>query len=174
MNQIKATLHDFIASLHLYDYIVFGISGALFVLILLLAILLRKKAVLSLILVLLAFIILIALPISGYNYIHAQLYKTELTNLNIKKLEFSEAIVIKGTITNRGKQSFSKCRISSQAYKGASGLLQELIYPLKPFQKVSIVKQEELGVDQSLDFRLVMEPFTYTNEYNISMKVNCL
>jgi len=174
MNQIKATLHDFIASLHLYDYIVFGISGALFVLILLLAILLRKKAILSLVLVLVAFIILVALPIGGYNYIHTQLYKTELTNLNIKRLEFSEAVVIKGTITNRGKQNFSKCSISSQAYKGASGLLQELIYPLKPFQKVSILKQEELGIGQSLDFKLVMEPFTYTNEYNISMKVNCL
>jgi hypothetical protein len=174
MNQIKATLHNFIASLHLYDYIVFGISGALFILILLLAILLRRKAGLSITLVLLAFIILFALPVSGYNYIHGQLYKTELTNLNIKRLEFTEAIVIKGTITNKGKQDFHKCIISSQAYKGASGFLQELIYPLKPFQKVSIVKQEELGVDESLDFRLVMEPFTYTNEYNISMKVNCL
>jgi len=174
MNQIKATLHDFIASLHLYDYILFGVSGALFVLILLLAILLRRKAVFSLILVLLAFIILVALPISGYNYIHGKLYKTELTNLNIKRLEFSEAVVIKGTITNRGKQNFRKCTVSSQAYKGASGLLQELVYPLKPFQKMSIVKQEELGIDQSLDFKLVMEPFTYTNEYNISIKVNCL
>jgi len=174
MNQIKATLHDFIASLHLYDYILFGISGALFVLILLLAILLRNKAILSLILVLLAFIILVALPISGYKYIHGQLYKTELTNLNIKRLEFSEAIVIKGTITNQGKVDFHKCTIGSQAYKGASGFLQEIVYPLKPFQKVSIVKQEELGIGQSLDFKLVMEPFTYTDEYNISMKVNCL
>ncbi len=174
MNQIKATLHDFIASLHLYDYIIFGVSGALFVLILLLAILLRRKAVLSLILVLLAFIILIALPISGYNYIHDQLYRTELSNLNIKRLEFSEAIVIKGTITNRGKQNFTTCKISSHAYKSASGFLEELVYPLKPFQKVSIVKQEELGIDHSLDFRLVMEPFTYTDDYNISMKVNCL
>ncbi len=174
MNQLKAALHNFIASLHLYDYILFGISGALFILILLLAILLRKKAVLSLLLVLLAFIILVALPIGGYNYIHAQLYKTELSNLNIKRLEFSEAVVIKGTITNRGKQNFNRCTISSHAYKGASGLLQELIYPLKPFQKVSIIKEEALGIDQSLDFRLVMEPFTYTNEYNISTKVNCL
>lgn len=174
MNQIKAALQNFIASLHLYDYVLFGASGALFILLLLLAILLRRKAVLSLILVLLAFIILVALPISGYNYIHAQLYKTELTNLNIKRLEFSEAIVIKGTVTNCGKQDFKKCTISSRAHKAASGFLQELIYPLKPFQKVSIVKQEALEVGQSLDFRLVMEPFTYTDDYNISMKVNCL
>jgi hypothetical protein len=174
MNQIKATLHDFIASLHLYDYIIFGVSGALFILILLLAILLRRKAILSLILVLLAFIILFSLPIGGYNYIHTQLYKTELTDLTIKRLEFSEAIVIKGTVTNRGKQNFSKCTISSHAHKGASGFLEELIYPLKPFQKASIVKEEDLGMGESLEFKLVMEPFTYTNDYNISMKVNCL
>ena len=71
MNNIKSLIESFVASLHLYDYILFGISGALFVLILLLAIILRKKIGLSLLLVLLAFIIIVAGPIVGYNYIHA-------------------------------------------------------------------------------------------------------
>lgn len=174
MNQLKATLQEFIASLHMYDYLLFSAAGALFILTLLLAIVLRKKPVLSLVLVLLSFIVLIALPVTGYNYVHGQLYKTELTNLTIKRLEFSEAIVIKGTVTNLGRQSFRRCRISSHAYKGASGFLEELIYPLKPFQRVSILKEEELPINHDLDFKLVMEPFTYSDEYNISIKVDCL
>ena len=69
MNKLRSTLESFIATLHTYDYILFGISGALFLLILLLAIVLRKKVGLSLFLVLLSFIIIIAGPTLGYQYI---------------------------------------------------------------------------------------------------------
>jgi len=174
MNQLKITLQQFVASLHDYDYILFAISGALFFLILLLAIILRHRTGLSLLLVLVAFIIIIAGPIIGYNYIHATVFKTEITDLNIKRLEFSEAVVIKGKLTNRGKQPYQKCIISSKAYKGPTNFLEKLVYPLKPFQKMSILKQEDINVTQSIDFKIILEPFTYSKEYNISVKANCL
>jgi len=174
MNQLKLTIQNFVASLHDYDYILFAISGALFFLILLLAIILRKKTGLSLFLVLISFIIIIAGPTVGYNYIHSTLFKTEITDLTIKRLEFSEAVVIKGTLTNLGKQPFTKCTISSKAYKGATSFLEELVYPLKPFLKTSILKQEDMNVSESVDFKMILEPFTYSKEYNISIKANCL
>ena len=136
MNKLKSVMDSFIAGLHTYDYILFSISGALFLLILLLAIVLRKKIGLSLFLVLLAFIIIIAGPIAGYQYIHTTLYKTKISQLIIKKLEFSEAVVIRGKIQNLGKQSFQKCEISAKAYKQAGNFLEEFVNPLKPFQKV--------------------------------------
>jgi len=158
----------------MYDYVLFGISGALFLLVLFLAILLREKVGLSLFLVLLSFIILIAGPIMGYNYIHANIYKTEISELTIKKLEFSQAVVIKGTLTNLGKVNFKKCEISSSAYKGASNFLEEIVFPLKPFMKRSIIEEEIIDINNSIDFKLLLEPFTYSNEYNISLKVNCI
>ncbi len=174
MNKLRSTLESFIATLHTYDYILFGISGALFLLILLLAIVLRKKVGLSLFLVLLSFIIIIAGPTLGYQYIHATLYKTELTDLTIKRLEFSEAVVIKGTLTNLGKQSFNRCKISAKAYRGADNFLEELVLPLKPFQKMSILKEEKIDINNSIDFKMILEPFTYSKEYNISINVDCL
>lgn len=174
MNQLKANLQAFISTLHTYDYIIFGAVGALFLLMLLLAIVIRQKIVASLFLIIFALILIVTGPIVGYKYVHAIIYKTEISDLLVKKLEFTEALVIKGTLQNLGKQGYSKCRISASAYKGASNFLEELVYPLKPFDKVSILKEEDLNITQSFDFKLVMEPFTYSNEYNISIEANCL
>ena len=130
MNKLKVMLQAFIETLHLYDYILFSISGALFLLLLFLAILLRSKVGVSLTLVIVSFIILISVPIFGYNTIHNSIYKTKLSDLSIKRLEFSEAVVIKGRMTNLGQESFKKFTISSFAYKGASNCLEELVHPL--------------------------------------------
>ncbi len=173
MNQLRSIIQAFVESLHDYDYILFAISGGLFFLILLLAILLRKKTGLSLLLVLIAFIIIIAGPIVGYNYIHSTIYKTEINDITIKRLEFSEALVIKGSLTNLGKEPFKKCTISTKAYKGATNFLEELVYPLKPFQKMSILKHD-INISEVVDFKMILEPFTYSKEYNISIKANCI
>lgn len=173
-NQIRSTIQNFVASLHTYDYILFSASGALFLLILLLAVLFRKKAALSLSLVLISFVVIIAGPVSGYSYIHGKLYKTEISELLVKKLEFSQALLIKGELTNLGQLNFRKCTITSSAYKAPSNFFEEMLFPLRPFQNVSMVSEEELGLNQSLDFKLIMEPFTYSSEYNISVKAECI
>lgn len=174
MSNLKVRINTFISSLHTYDYILFGISGALFLLLLILAIILRKKTNLSLLLVLISFLILLLGPISGYLYIHSTLYKNEISQLYIKRLQFSEALVIKGKVTNLGKQSFNKCKISASTYKRPDGILEEIVYPLKPFQKKSILKIEALDINESLDFKMILEPFTYSKEYNVSVKAECL
>lgn len=174
MHNLKSLIEAFIATLHPYDYIMFAISGGLFVLILLLAIVLRKKVGFSLFLVLLAFIIIVAGPIGGYSYIHATVYKTEISELQIKKLEFSQTLVIKGQLKNLGSQSFKSCKIVAKAYKEPTNILEEYVNPLKPFQKVSILKEEPIEINDSIDFKMMLEPFTYSDEYNITMKVDCL
>lgn len=174
MNKLKASFQAFVESLHTYDYVLFGICGALFLVLLFLAILLRNRVGLSLLLVLLSFITLIAGPIIAYTYIHSTVYKTEISELEIKRLEFSQAVVIKGKLTNLGKENFKKCKISSSAYRGATNFLEELVFPLKPFFKRSIIKEENIDINSSLDFKLLLEPFTYSKEYNISVKVDCI
>jgi len=174
LSKLKEVFQDFAQTLHMYDYVLFGVSGALFLVLLFLAILLRNKVGLSLLIVLISFIILIAGPIVGYNLIHGSLYKTKISDLSIKKLEFTQAVIIKGTITNLGKENFKKCKISSSAYRGAHNVLEEWVYPLKPFIKRSIIKEEQIDINSSIDFKILLEPFTYSKEYNISLKVNCI
>ena len=174
MNGLKTSLQSLITTFHTYDYILFGASALLFLLLIILAIVLHQKTVLSLILILIAFTTLVAGPIFGYNYVHSTLYKTEISDLHIKKLEFSQAVVIKGRLTNLGKQSYTKCKISSKAYKGATNFLEEIVLPFKPFIKMSILKTDTIDVNQSIDFKMILEPFTYSKEYNISIKASCL
>ena len=174
MSKLKVVFQNFAETLHMYDYVLFGISGALFLVLLFLAILLRNKIGLSLLLVLLSFITLIAGPIIGYNLIHSTLYKTKVTELTIKKLEFTQALIIKGTLTNLGKQTFKKCKISSSAYRGAHNIVEEWVFPLKPFMKRSIIREETIDINSSINFKILLEPFTYSKEYNVSLKVNCI
>ena len=174
MNGIKASLQSLIATFHTYDYVFFGASATLFLLFIILAIVLHEKVILSLILILLSFFILVGGPIFGYNYVHSTLYKVKIENLSIKRLEFSEAVVIKGQLINQGKRTFTQCKISSKAYRGATNFLEEIVLPLKPFLKRSIVKEENIDVNQSVDFKMILEPFTYSKEYNISVKASCL
>lgn len=172
--RIKSTLLDFADSLHSYDYIFFAAFGALYLLMLLLAIVLRKRVSLSLFLVLLAFVVIIAGPICGYKYTHGKLYKTEISELMIKKLEFSEALIIKGKLKNLGQLAFKKCTVTANACKGATNFLEELLFSLEPFQHTSIVYDKELPLNETLEFKLIMEPFTYSDDYNISVKADCL
>ncbi len=174
MNAVKSSIQSLIHSFHLYDYILFGVSAGLFLLILLLAIVLRHRTVVSLMLILFAFIVIVTGPVAGYLFIHNTLYKTEISELVIKKLEFSEAVLIKGVLNNHGKQPFHSCTIKASAYRGANNMLEELIFPLKPFMKTSIIQNKQLDVNASSDFKLLLEPFTYSKEYNISVKATCL
>jgi len=79
MNQLKSNLQAIIATLHTYDYILFGAAATLFILLLLLAVLLRSKIVISLLLFITSLIVIVTGPIVGYTYIHANLYKTEIS-----------------------------------------------------------------------------------------------
>ncbi|MBE0498548.1 MAG: DUF2393 family protein [Campylobacterales bacterium] len=172
--RIKSALLDFADSLHTYDYVFFASFATLYLLILLLAIVLRKQVSLSLFLVLLALVVIIAGPIFGYQYTHGKLYKTEISDLVVKKLEFSEALIIKGKLKNLGQQSFKKCTITASACKGATNFYEEMLCFLEPFWHISMVYEKELPVNETLEFKLVMEPFTYADDYNTSVKADCL
>lgn len=172
--KLKSALQGFTDSLHTYDYILFAAFGALYLLILLLAIVLRKRAGLSLSLVLIAFVVIIAGPVWGYTYTHGKLYKTEISEQAVKKLEFSEALIITGKLKNLGMQSYSRCVLTASAHKAPTNFLEEIVLPLKPFQNVSYFHEKVFPVNETYDFKLVMEPFTYSDEFNISIKADCL
>lgn len=173
MDALKASIKALVNSFHLYDYVLIGASAGLFLLLLLLAIVLRHKTLTSLLLIIFSFIVIAVGPVIGYKFVHGTIYKHSITDMLIKPLAFSEAILIKGTLTNQGRQTFNSCQINAKAYRGADNFLEELVYPLKPFLETSIVTEDALDVNSSMDFKILLEPFTYAKEYNISVKANC-
>jgi len=165
-------IDEFINNLMLYDYMLFGGAFVLFILFIILAIVLRNKLGLAMFFVLLAFSTLILSPTLGYIELHKYLFKNTTKLTYQKKLEFTKATVIKGTITNDSKFNFSSCNITASAYKVSKNKYRNYLLRFKPFQKMSIVK-EDIAIGEQRGFKMIMEPFTYAKDFNISIHAKC-
>jgi len=169
---ITDKLSSFINNLIPYDYILFGVSFSLFVLFIILGILLRHKTFISVFLLLLAFIIIIFGPTLGYFKMHEYLFKNEVSIVSQKKLTFTKAVVIQAKLTNTSNKNFSICKIYFEAYKVSGNTIKDYIYKFKPLKQMSILKYD-LPKGQTIDIKAILEPFTYTKDYNLSIKASC-
>ncbi len=170
---MKAKIIDFIHQLIIYDYLLFGGIFILFLLFLVLAIALRHKMALAVLFVVLAFGTLTAGPIAGYIQLHKYLFKNRIILHEVKALEFTEALLIKGDINNTSKRPFKECTITTGVYKVSHNKYLDRIYPYFPFKKSSHKVLENIPPGGSEPFKLFVEPFRYTKEYNITIKAEC-
>jgi len=169
---MKVNIKNFIDGLISYDYILFGSSVALFILFIILAILLRRKVVVALFFVLLAFASFLLGPTLGYLEMHKFLFKNNTELISQKKLHFSKAVVVKGKLTNESNFDFTSCKITANAFKVTANKYKNYIYKLKPFKKMSIV-EKDIKKGETREFKIIVEPFTYKRDYNISLGASC-
>jgi hypothetical protein len=169
---MKEKITIFIEGLISYDYLLFGGVFFLFLLFIILGILLRKRVVLALFFILLAFTILLLGPSLGYIKLHEYLFKNSVTLISQKKLHFSEAVVVKGSLKNESKKNFSSCLITAHAYAVTKNKYKNYLKKLKPFQKMSIVLYD-INVGDTKTFKIIIEPFRYSRDYNISLGADC-
>lgn len=170
---MKALIQEFINHLIIYDYFLFGGIIILFILLLILAIALQHKMGWAIFFVLVAFGVLTAGPVAGYITLHQYLFKHTLIVHEIKALEFTEALLIKGDINNTSKRTFSECTLSAGVYKVTHNKIIDPIYPYIPFKKSSLRVQKTIPPGKSVPFKLFVEPFRYTKDYNITLKAKC-
>ena len=171
---MKEKLLAFIDSLILYDYILFGVAFALFILLLVLAVILRERIVLALLSILFAFSILLFAPTLGYVKLHEYLFKTELHVSKRKQLEFTDALLIEGALTNRSKFTFKRCVITAAAYKISGNRILDMLAPYVPFKKGKRILDTMIKPKQTVKFKLFIEPFRYKKDYNVTVKSECL
>ena len=169
---MKGKITAFIEGLISYDYILFGTVFVLFILFIVLGIILRNKLALSLFFILLSFIILLVGPTVGYVKLHETLYKNSTTLISQKQLQFSEAVVVIGSVTNESKRHFTSCEITASAYAITSNKYKNYLKKLKPFKKMSIV-EVDIAVSETREFKMIVEPFRYSRDYNISLGADC-
>ncbi len=170
---MKETLTAFINQLNIYDYTLFGAVIVLFILLLILAIVIRQKTALSLTLIVLALIVLFSGPTLGYIKLREFLYKTQTRLTEVKALEFSHALVLKGDVLNLSKRHLSTCKITAKVFKVSGNPYLDMLYPLNPFKKMSILKDVNLSSGERYEFKMIVEPFTYAKEYNLSIGAQC-
>jgi len=170
---MKALIQDFIHQLIIYDYFLFGGIFTLFLLFLILAIVLRDKIKLAIFSVLFAFIILTVGPVAGYIALHQYLFQHTIILREVKALEFTEALLIEGDINNTSKRTFHECTVSAGVYKVAHNKFLDPIYPNIPFKKGALIVQKTIPPGKSAPFKLFVEPFRYTKDYNVTVKAKC-
>jgi hypothetical protein len=169
---MKEKLLAFIDGLIVYDYILFGVSFILFILFIILALLLRKRLFIALFFVLLGFATLMLGPTLGFMQMHKYLFKNSTKILSQKKLNFVEAVVVKATLTNESKFDFSECKITAKVYKVSKNKYKNYLFKFKPLKKMSILEYD-LPKGQTRELKIIIEPFKYKKDYNISLGAEC-
>ena len=169
---MRQTLLGFSDSLIKYDYILFGSIVFLFFLLIIIALLFREKIRLSISIVTFAFIFLIVSPFVGYTQMHNYLFKNELTLTSQNKLQFTKAVVVFGKLKNLSKIDFQRCKITAIINKNTSNKYKNYIYTFKPIMKMSII-EEDIAIGNEIDFKIIVEPFTYEKDYNVVLKADC-
>jgi hypothetical protein len=170
---MKAKIIDFINHLLIYDYLLFGGIFILFILLLVLAIALKNKMGLAIFMVLLAFTVLTVGSVVGYIKLHQYLFKNQIALYEVKALEFTEALLIKGKITNTSKRPFQECTLYTGVHKVTHNRYLDRLYPNFPFKKSALKLTESIAPGESAPFKLFVEPFRYTKDYNITIKGEC-
>ena len=169
---MKEKITAFIDTLIIYDYILFGSAFVFFILFIILGILLRKKTFLAVLLILLAFGMLLVAPSFGYIKMHEYLFKNKTTITSQKKLEFTQAVVVKGNVINKSKFNFESCIITASAHKVSKNKLKNYLFQFKTITSMSLI-QYDIKVNETRDFKIIISPFTYSKDYNISLGANC-
>lgn len=169
---MTGAITKFINELIVYDYILFGTLFLLFVLFVALGILFRKKGAVAVLLMLFAFTQLIVGSTYGYLKMHEYLFKNETSIISHKKLNFTQAIVLYGSVKNVSARDFSSCEITATVYKNTGNEIKDYIFRFKPINKMSILTQEIVKAEQQ-EFKMIIEPFTYGGDYNITLGAKC-
>jgi uncharacterized SAM-binding protein YcdF (DUF218 family) len=169
---VKGKIQAFIDGLIMYDYILFGAVFTLFILFIILGIVLRKKIALAVFLILLAFIVLLAGPTIGRMEMHKSLFKNTTTLTSEKRLQFTDAIVVKGIISNDSRFNFERCLISVNVHPVSENALKNHLFQFKIIKKMSII-EEDIAKGESRVFKIIVDPFTYSKDYNISLGARC-
>lgn len=170
---MKAKISAFVHNLLIYDYILFGAVFALFILFIILAVLVRKRLGFALFFLLFGFVILVAGPTVGYFQMHKYLFKNTTKLISEKKLNFVQAIVVHGELKNESRFYFNKCEVTANVYKLTSNKWKNYIFRLKPFQHSTLIIHD-IPKGSSREFKLFVEPFRYSKEYNLTLEASCI
>lgn len=174
-NALKLSLLTYIKHFGLYDYLAFGWLIVTFLVLIILASLIAKRSsVASLLLIIFALILLVVSPL----FIKMKLGETlrsTTTEINmVKKLTFSDSLIVEGMIYNTSNKDFTLCLVQTSVFKqtDAQGL-KAFINTLKPISNQSIFVKQNLPKEGALEFQSVFDDFRYSGDVNATLKAEC-
>ena len=172
---IKLSLLTYIKHFGLYDYLAFGwLIFTFLVLIILASLIAKRSAVASLLLIIFALILLVVSPFFIKMKLGETILPTTTEVTMVKKLTFSDSLIVEGTLYNTSQKDFTICLVQASIFKQIDTQgLKAFINKLKPIANQSIFVKENLPKEGSLDFQSVFEDFRYNGDVNATLKAEC-
>lgn len=170
---MKTQIVNFIHTLGLYDYLLFGGIVFIFAFFLILAVLLHHHLKTAITLIFLSFLTIIIAPYTGYRILHATLYKHTIALTTVQDLEFSDILLIRGDINNTSNKTFKECTVTIGISKTHKIKQLNKIYPYIPFRSQKITLKGPLKPKESQSFKLLIEPFNTSKKFNVTASGVC-
>lgn len=173
MDKARSFLTDFFNTLSTYDYIGFFLSLFIFLLFIILALILRAHTKRALILVSLGFVALFAGPVFSHKLIKNTIYYSDASITQIKQLYYSDTLLIKGVINYKGLKDANHCKVEAKLHKKGTNMIKSFVYSLKSFRSGYHKMDKTFTQGDSSAFKIVIEPFNYKGDYNITIDTGC-
>jgi hypothetical protein len=141
--------------------------------ILLATVLSKKSQIISLFFLFVSLGLLFAGPFVLKNYLDKALRQTKVETTLVKKLNFSNTLIVQGNIINLSKRKLSICSLHVDVVRNGKNSLQEFVNKLKPIRKRTMILDRSLDINDSIDFRVVFENFFNEKDFNVSIESSC-
>lgn len=170
MQKLLDTISFYLANFYAQDLILLGLCFLFFIIVLILAIFLRRFPVLALFLIIFGIIGEFVLFFMGENYINATYRPAELEFIKNEKLAFSDNIFIDFKLHNKSQREFKICKIKFILKKPSKNNLMLLKNTLKPIKTIEIVLKDIPSNSYEKSFLIIP---SNVKEYKISTLITC-
>ncbi len=173
VEKIREAIITFFQSLTGYDYLGFFVTMVLFMMLLFLALYFRHRTKLSFLITLIGFVFFFGGPVAVHALVKATLFKHESQVKEVRQLHYSDTLLVKGELHYLGKHKARYCEVSVAVHKEGGNFFKALVYKMKPLQEGSTKVEKELEKGETTPFKVVIEPFNYGGDYNITIASGC-
>ncbi len=174
MIELKFSILNYIHNLSLYDYLAFVWLFLTFLVLVILAIIIMKKATkTSMFILLLSLFLLLIGPFIIKNYLNKTLRTVDTSDVKFQKLHFSNTLIVDYKIKDLSKQDFKECEVQIKVYKPSPSKIKLFVNRLKPIEQRTILLKEHIKAGDFIQKRSVFDNFVYNKDINVSVQAQC-
>ncbi|WP_024954939.1 DUF2393 family protein [Sulfurospirillum arcachonense] len=171
---IKNAILIYVNNFSMYDYVGFAWLILIFFVTILLAVVMAKKSpVFSIFIFIISLILLFAGPFILKNYLDDYLRGSTNKTLLVKKLHFSNALIVNGEVTNISQKNFYICNVTISLLNQSDNYIKNIFNQLKPLRKQTISIDEPIEVNSTKEFRVVFDQYTQIDDINVTINSVC-
>jgi hypothetical protein len=172
---LKLSFLTYLRHLGAYDFIGLVWFGFTFLALIVLAIFIAKRSsALALLLIIFALIFFAIAPFALKYKLNDYLRPTSTHVHTVKKLTFSDSIIIEATLNNLSSKDFSICLFQTQLFKKTSQEgIRKYLAQLKPLANQSILVRQPFLAGESFEYKTLFDDFSYAGDVEATLKAEC-